>query len=86
MPLSLREGGIVRGVNQPCNIIMKEILFNLAMIDCLNFCKKHGIDPSGTHLYKTPRGHTYTLVRDEDSRPLVAVAFTADSVPQHLIY
>lgn len=65
---------------------MKEILFNLAMIDALTFCKEKGIDPSGTHLYKYPRRFTYALLRTETGRALITTTFYKSSVPTHFIH
>lgn len=65
---------------------MKEILYNLALIDTLNFCKEQNIDCSGTHLVKSGRGFTYGLIRTEENKPLVSVTFHKRSVPTHLVY
>jgi hypothetical protein len=65
---------------------MKEILFNLALIDTINFCKTNNIDCSGTHLIKNGRGFKYSLVQDNTNRALVTVTFSKDSVPTHYIH
>lgn len=65
---------------------MKDYLSNLAMIDTINFCKAHGIDPSGTHLYKYPRRQTYALLKDENGRALVTTTFHKNAVPTHTIH
>ena len=65
---------------------MKQYLFNLALIDAIEFCKEHDIDPSGTHLYKYPRRQTYALVRDTDSRALITTTFHKSQVPTHTIH
>lgn len=65
---------------------MKEILFNLAMIDTNNFCKDNDIDCSGTHLVKYPRRFTYALVKNETGRVIVTTTFYKSSVPTHSIY
>jgi hypothetical protein len=65
---------------------MKERLFNLALIDTLNFCKANNIDPSGSHLVKAKRGYKYTLLQTATNRPLVSVTFKPSSVPEHLVY
>jgi len=62
---------------------MKEILQNLAMIKCINFCKENSIDCSGTHIYKYPRRYTYALIRDEDGLALVTVTFYKNRVPSY---
>ncbi len=64
---------------------MKQILFNLALLDTLAFCKAQDIDPSGTHLVKAQRGFTYSLVNSETGRVIVSVAFNKYAVPQHFI-
>lgn len=65
---------------------MKEILFNLAMIDAINFCKEHNIDCSGTHLYKYPRRFIYSLMKDDDSRAILTTTFYKNQIPTHFIY
>jgi hypothetical protein len=47
---------------------MKEILYNLALIDAITYCKENKIDCSGTHLIKYPRRFTYALVKDDKER------------------
>lgn len=64
---------------------MKEILYNLALIDTINFCKAHNIDCSGSHLIKAHRGYTYTLVKSENKKPIVTVTFHKMQVPTHTI-
>lgn len=64
---------------------MKEVLFNLALIDAITFCKEHGIDCSGTHLHKYPRRYTYALVRDADGKAIMTTTFYRNSVPTHTI-
>lgn len=63
---------------------MKEVLFNLALLDATNFCLDNGIDCSGTHLVKDGRGFSYTLMRDD--APVLGVTFHKSSVPTHRIY
>lgn len=65
---------------------MKEVLFNLALIDSLKFCQEQNIDCSGTYLYKYPRKYTYALVRNIDGKALVTTSFSKDSVPKHYIH
>lgn len=65
---------------------MKEILFNLALIDTLNFCKENKIDCSGTHLVKNGRGFKYGLVKDTTGKSIVTVCFNKNSVPTHYIH
>lgn len=62
---------------------MKEILFNLAMIDTINFCKRNDIDCSGSHLYKYPRRFTYALLNTATGRALVTVTFHKNQVPTY---
>lgn len=62
---------------------MKDILFNLAMLDTLQFCKNYGVDPSGSHLVKDGRGYRYTLTRTETGKSIVSVVFKPRSVPEH---
>lgn len=64
---------------------MKEILYNLALIDTINFCKEKGIDCSNTHLYKYPRRFTYALLNSETGRSIVTVTFYKNAVPTHTI-
>lgn len=64
---------------------MKEILFNLALIDTTNYCKDHNLDCSGSHLVKYPRRFTYALVNDKTGRAIVTVSFYKNSVPTHFI-
>lgn len=65
---------------------MKEILFNLALIDAVKFCKENNIDCSGTHLYKYPRKYTYALIKDKDNKAIVTVTFHKNGVPTHVIH
>lgn len=64
---------------------MKEILFNLALIDAISFCKEHNIDCSGTHLYKYPRKFTYALIKDETGQAILTTTFYKNKVPCHYI-
>lgn len=64
---------------------MKEILFNLALIDTTQFCIEHKIDCSGSHLVKYPRRFTYALVRSKTGRAIVTVTFHKNQVPTHFI-
>ena len=65
---------------------MKEVLFNLALIDTTNFCKENKIDCSGTHLVKNGRGFKYSLVKDTTGKAIVTVCFNKNSVPTHYIH
>lgn len=65
---------------------MKQILFNLALIDTMNFCKENNLDCSGTHLYKYPRRQTYALLKTETGRAVVTVSFYKNRVPEHIIH
>jgi hypothetical protein len=60
---------------------MKEILKNLALINCINFCKENNINCDGTYIYKYPRKYTYSLVRNEDGLAIVSVTFYKNRVP-----
>lgn len=60
---------------------MELILLNLAHRELLGFCKENGIDPSGSHVVKTGRGYTYSLIRDELGRELVGVTLSKNSTP-----
>lgn len=64
---------------------MKEILYNLAMIEAINFCKANNIDCSGTHLYKYPRKFIYALLNDKTGRAVVTVKLHKNQVPTHYI-
>lgn len=64
---------------------MKEILYNLALIDTINFCKANNIDCSGSHLYKYPRRFTYALLRSKTGQEIVTVTFHKSSIPTHLV-
>lgn len=65
---------------------MKQILNNLALIDCLNYSKTHNIDCSNTHLYKYPRRFTYALLNNDTNRAIVTVTFNKNSLPSHIIH
>lgn len=64
---------------------MEKILYNLALIDTLNFCKANNIDPSGSHLVKLPRRYTYTLIQTATDRELVRVTFHKSKAPTHWV-
>lgn len=65
---------------------MKEILFNLALIDCVNFCKANNLDCSGSHLVKYPRRFTYALLKDDTGKAIITVTFYKNRVPSHFIH
>lgn len=65
---------------------MKEILYNLALIDAMSFCKEHNINCSGTHLIKYPRKFTYVLVKSDTGRVILTTWFSKMSVPTHFIH
>ena len=69
---------------------MEKLLFNLALIDTINFCKANNIDCSGTNLWKVPRKYTYVLAKSEQGKQggksLVSVTFHKSQVPTHIIY
>ena len=64
---------------------MKEILYNLALLDAINFCKEHKIDCSDTYLYKYPRKFTYALCRGKNGRAILTTTFHKSSVPTHSV-
>lgn len=64
---------------------MKEILLNLANLECLKLCKEHNIDCSGSYIQKKKRGFTYSLVRQEDLTVLVTITFYKNRVPSYAI-
>ena len=63
---------------------MKEILFNVALIDAIEYCKAHDIDCSGTHLMKYPRGFTYALCRD--GAALLTTTFYKNRTPSRYVH
>ena len=65
---------------------MKEILYNLALIDALTFCKQNGIDPTGTYLYKYPRRFTYALLKYRTGKAIITTTFYKNRVPEHIIH
>jgi len=65
---------------------MEQILYNLAMIDLINFCKQQKINCSGTHTIKAKRGYKYTLIKTNNGKPLVDVLFHKNQTPTHFIY
>lgn len=65
---------------------MKEILYNLALLDAINFCRENKIDCSGTYLYKYPRRFTYALCRQKDGQAILTTTFYKSSVPTHFVH
>lgn len=65
---------------------MKEILFNLALIDANNYCKVNNINYSGTHLVKYPRCFTYALVRNEDGKAILTTTYYKNKVPYYFVH
>jgi hypothetical protein len=65
---------------------MKDILFNLALIDTTMFCKEHNLDCSGSFLTKYPRKFTYALCKQDTGRAIVTVTFHKRQVPTHIIH
>ena len=65
--------------------MIKDILYNLALIDAIKFCKENNIDCSGTHLVKEPKKYTYSLNK-ENGHQLVSVTFHKNSIPSHNIF
>lgn len=65
---------------------MKQILFNLALMEANSFCAANGINYAGSHLVKNGRGFTYTLVFSETKRPILDVTFHKMKTPTHRIY
>ena len=63
---------------------MEQIIKNIALLDTLNFCKSHNIDPSGTHIHKYPRRFTYALVRISDGKALVTVTYYKNQAPLYM--
>lgn len=64
---------------------MKEVLFNLALLDAIRFCEENNIDCSGTHLIKYPRKFIYQLCRDRDGLALVTLKFYKNQATSHAI-
>ena len=60
---------------------MKQILLNLALINLNEFCRKHCIDMSGTHVIKETRGFKYHLIKDETKKKIATVLFTKNTTP-----
>ena len=55
---------------------------NLANWQALDFCKRNGIDYSGSFIMKTNRrGFTYTLYSESDGSSIVTITFHKNSVP-----
>ncbi len=65
---------------------MKEILFNVALLDAITYCKDHDLDCSGTHLMKYPRRFTYALVKTKTGKAILTTTFYKDRVPCHHIH
>jgi hypothetical protein len=65
---------------------MKEILFNVALIDLTNYCTANNIDCSGSHLYKYPRRFTYALLKDETNKAIITVTFYKNRTPSRIIH
>jgi hypothetical protein len=64
---------------------MKEVLYNMALIDAIEFCKANNIDCSGTHLFKYPRRFTYALVKDKGGAVLTTT-FYKNRTPSRFIH
>lgn len=65
---------------------MKEILFNVAMIDAIEYCKAHKIDCSGTYLVKYPRRFTYALVKNDTHQAIITTTFYKNQTPSRFIH
>jgi len=65
---------------------MQEILFNLALIDAINYCHQEGVSPSGSHLVKDGRGYTYSLLRTATGKKIVSVTFHKNQTPKHTLW
>lgn len=65
---------------------MYEIIYNLALIHALNYCKEHKIDPTGTYLNKKDRKFIYTLTKQVHQVPVVTVEFHKRSVPTYIVH
>ena len=85
MPRLFGDNRLGRGANK-----MKDILYNLALLDTINYCKENNIDCSGTNLWKAGRGYTYVLAKSENGKiggkSLVSVTFHKSQVPTHIVY
>lgn len=62
---------------------MQDVLLNLANIMLLDYCKREGIDPSGSHVHKAGRGFTYTLRNNSDDKVFCAITFKKDAIPEY---
>lgn len=65
---------------------MEKILFNLALLDAINFCKENKIDCSGSHLVKYPKKFIYALVKDENGEAILTTTFHKNSAPSRFIH
>jgi hypothetical protein len=64
---------------------MKEILYNLALIETINLCKRQAIDCSGSYLVKVERKYTYKLIKSGTGEVLCGVTFYKNSTPQYFM-
>lgn len=64
----------------------QQVLYNLANIHAINFCKKHNVDCSGTHTEKQKRNQFYNLVKTDTKECLITVFFHKSSIPTYIIY
>jgi len=61
---------------------MEQILFNLANIHLMNFCKENNIDCSGSHVQKLKRKFNYNLL--SSSNELIAsITFHKNQIPTY---
>jgi len=66
---------------------MNKILYNLALINAMNYCKTNNINCSGTYLVKTPRKFTYTLVKDnKHNTPVISTTYYKNQTPTTVVH
>jgi hypothetical protein len=61
---------------------MKAILYNLALLTLVDFCRSQKIDCSGTHLFKYPRKWVFSLKSDVDNSDVARVKLSENQVPR----
>jgi hypothetical protein len=64
---------------------MEKILFNMALLDAIDYCKAKGIDCSGSHLMKYPRKFTYALVKDDTGQAILTTTFYKNQTHTRII-
>ena len=60
---------------------MKNILFNLVLVQSMEYCKAHNIDCSGSHLMKYPRQWIYALIKDETGKAIITTSLYKSRTP-----